>query len=401
MNRPRLWALFLAAFLTAFAEGVVTVAWVFYARDQLGAAGIQVGWLTGLLNLVYTIFVVFFSRYYQRVTDPRYSLLPAALAMSLVCLVSAAGPGYATLFGAIAIYGVLVATVWPLAISWVSQDAEGEALSRRVGWFSIAWAPGIFAGPLVAGWFFERAVNAPFILAAALLIGAAGLFFFAGSRRTSATTGHLDRERSEGEAAVPVGDAGKDAVQLRLIACIAAIAVFTTGGGARALLPLWGMDQLALGQSEVGALMLVRPAVMAVLLPILGQVRFWQFKRWPLWTSAFAAAGAVFMVPRIGHLVGVVAMLVVTGAAAAMVAQSSLFHAISGATRNQRAGRVAFMESAAGGGLIVGSVSTGVIYDFGGAGLASAAVAGAVSVAAVVVLALRQRGKLAPGGAHV
>ena len=404
MTRPRLWALFPAAFLTALAEGVATVGWVFYARDQLGAAGTQVGWLTGLFTLVYTIFVTVLSRYYRRVRDPRFLLLPAALGMSLVSLVPAAGPGYGMLLGSTALYGALLAAVWPLAISWVSQDAEGEALSRRVGWFSVAWAPGIFAGPLVAGWSYERAVNAPFVLAAALLVAAAGVFALAPGRRgvsSRATAAESAAGGEHGGGDQPRLDRGIDVGRLRLLAWISAIAVFTTGGAVRALLPLWGIDDLALGQSEVGSLLLVRPAVMALLLPLLGQLRFWQFKRWPLGSAALAAATAVVLVPRIGPLAGVVAMLVITGAAAAMVAQSSLFHAISGAAGEQRAGRAALMESAIAGGLIVGSVGTGVLYDAGGAGLATTVVAVAVAAAALVVFLWRPRSKLGRGGHRV
>jgi predicted MFS family arabinose efflux permease len=389
----------------------VTIAWVFYARDRLGSGGVEVGWLTAVFTLAYTLTVATLSRAYSRVADPRWMVVPACALIGLVMLFPLSNPEYLPLLLSTGIFGGLLAGLWPLMLSLVSHQAEGAELSRTMGTFSIAWAPGLFMGPFIGGWLYEREFTAPFVLAAILMFAAAALVLGAARRGPA---GHVPGQADPVAAAVGNATAAAAAApppllppplavrkerasngesSLRYVAWLAGIAIFATAGATRALLPLWGVDVLALGESGVGSLLLVRPALMALTVPLLGRASFWHFRRWPLVVATAVAALALAGLPHFEHLAVVVVLLMVLGASTAMAASSTMFHAMSGAGR-ARAGRAALTEASIASGLIVGSVVTGVLYDAGGAVLAAsvlAAVAAALAVA--VALLLPRQGK--------
>ena len=113
---------------------------------------------------------------------------------------------------------------------------------------------------------------------------------------------------------------------------------------------------------------------------------------------------ALALVPRVGHLAAVVGLLVVAGAATAVVLQSAMFHGIAGSDSDRRAGRAAMTEMALSAGLIVGAVATGFLYEAGGAELATMSVAAAVAAAGLGMLLWRQGGRSSGklnGGNHV
>lgn len=60
-------------------------------------------------------------------------------------------------------YGLSLGLFWAPLMGWLSGDAEGVTLSRRLGWFNIAWSSAIIVGPLLAGYLVKHHIEMSFV----------------------------------------------------------------------------------------------------------------------------------------------------------------------------------------------------------------------------------------------
>ncbi len=71
-------------------------------------------------------------------------------------------------------YGLFLGGVWAPLMGWLSGDAEGVVLSRRLGFFNISWSISVILAPLLASYLVKQSVTLPFGVMTAI-IAVAGL----------------------------------------------------------------------------------------------------------------------------------------------------------------------------------------------------------------------------------
>ena len=71
-------------------------------------------------------------------------------------------------------YGLFLGGVWAPLMGWLSGDAEGVTLSRRLGFFNISWSVSVILAPLLASYLVKQSITLPFGVMTAI-IAVAGL----------------------------------------------------------------------------------------------------------------------------------------------------------------------------------------------------------------------------------
>jgi MFS family permease len=68
------------------------------------------------------------------------------------------------------VYGLCLGCVWAPLMGWLSGNAEGVVLSKRLGLFNIAWSTSIIIGPFAASYMVKHNIQLPFTVMAGVLV---------------------------------------------------------------------------------------------------------------------------------------------------------------------------------------------------------------------------------------
>ncbi len=69
-------------------------------------------------------------------------------------------------------YGLSLGLFWAPLMGWLSGDAEGVALSRRLGLFNLSWSSSVVIAPLLTGYLVRESIYRPFGIMAAVMAAA-------------------------------------------------------------------------------------------------------------------------------------------------------------------------------------------------------------------------------------
>lgn len=268
-------------------------------------------------------------------------------------------PSMALAFGVYFLYGLLTALFWPPMMTWLSAGLEGQELSKATNTFSLSWSSGGAIAPYVAGLLCELGLDIPIYV---------GIAIFALAGLVMASSGSLvpSPARTAGAEAAGPGSGGSTQVAdhstpLRFPAWIGAFMIYAVLAVFSNIFPLFAKDELALSESRIGLLLLVRASFAAVGFWALGRFGFWHFRK------RYIALGVlllllldlafVFVHAPAGFAVGLAAL----GLVQALCYNSSIFYGASGAV--DRARRMTIHEALLTAGQILGSIGGGMAYQ--------------------------------------
>lgn len=351
-RRQRRHFLYAVSFLISFAVTQAILGLIFYAQDTFQATPRQIGWLTGVFLLTYSVSCL-------AIQFHLHCFRPGMFIMAATGVLGAAYTGIllaTTLEGVFwltGLSGITLSCFWPPLLAWLSKGLEGAALNRRISGFNVAWSLGAMVGPLTCGYLSEQSVRLP-------LLSSAGLAFLT----TGLIAVLLFQERDEGQpvsaaAAVDPLPAPADDTLYRYPAWVGLLAVFFCIGVASNIFPLVARKQLLFAESLIGLLLFVRVLFNTLVFYLLGRTTFWHFRGWPMLIGQLLGAlimiGLVFT--RTPITIG--CMLAGLGIAGGLGYVTSIFHSISGSPR--RGGRIAIHESIVSIGIVFGSVIGGTV----------------------------------------
>lgn len=240
----------LARFLATFSTQIVSVAvgWQIYdlTRDpfDLGLVGV-IQFAPALLLVLVTGVVA--DRFGRRLIMALAAALEAvcALALFLLSWHGLVSPG--PVFAVLVVFGVARAFFAPASASLVANLVPPEDFANAVAWNSSAWQAATIIGPVAGGLLYGLSAESAYVIAAVLMLGAAGLVYSIPKPRQRSET---DKPTLEtlfagfryiwGEKIV------LGAISLDLFAVLLS--------GAVALLPVYARDILDLGPWGLGLL---------------------------------------------------------------------------------------------------------------------------------------------------
>ena len=365
MPDKRLHRIIPASFLVSVAIGVVNLGMIFLIKSDYNAGPAVVGWFTALWAAAYFVGCVVFR--------PLARLIDASVSTVLMCFFSAAllaaqflFPSLAGAFVAYSLYGLACALVWPRLMGWLVAGLEGHALSRASGSFSLSWSVGMTLSPFIAGALSERG-NAlgygrslPIHVGVALFV-ATGVFVLVTSSLAPAPRPVREPSGPATSTAATTVAAKDHSSPLRYPAWIGLFAVYVLFSVLNNIFPVYAKDELALSESVIGLMLLIRAAVMATGFWVFGRLRFWQFKPvyLPLALAANIALDAAFIFIRTPA--GFVLGLALVGALQSFTYSLSIFYGSSGAVDRDK--RMSVHEAVLTAGQVLGSVGGGAAYQ--------------------------------------
>mgnify|MGYP000330215377 CR=1 FL=1 len=159
--------LLLASFVVALSTTGFIFAVPFYILDKLGRTD-RVGLVVAIWTAGYIVSCLLAQQITRRIS-PRVVVTVATAGVGafifLFCLTSTVQQMSIIAVG----YGLCLGLFWAPLMGWLSGNAEGVALSRRLGLFNIAWSSSIVIAPLVAGYLVKHSLTLPFILMTSLM----------------------------------------------------------------------------------------------------------------------------------------------------------------------------------------------------------------------------------------
>ena len=344
-----------AAFLSVMGVATVVLGMNFFLREELGATGEEVGWFFALWSLSYVLGLFILQPLAAR-ARPR---LLATGASVLVAAAYAMLPFCRSLTPAFVLYsftGFITGVYWPPLMGWLAQGLEGKALSRAMSWYNLAWSTGSSLGPLVAGLLGRYSLRLPlyvgtgFLLLATLILDTGGLV--------------VPRDPGDKPTDAPRGGGAPDhSTRFRFPAWIGVFSGFAVLGVLAYIFPYSAREELHLSKLTIGVIVFCRSLFLSLAFVILGRSSFWHYRTWPTVASqvglAALMAGAMFC--RAPAALAVIFAAV--GVLASYTYFSSMYYGAAGSSRPTS--RMALHEGLLSGGLMVGALGGGLLYQGG------------------------------------
>jgi DHA1 family multidrug resistance protein-like MFS transporter/DHA1 family quinolone resistance protein-like MFS transporter len=339
-----------SAFLVSLAVGIVNFAMLFIVKERFGASAQEVGAFTALGSMAYFVGCLSLKGTTLRI-GPRASM--AIMNLGTACLLGLflIIPSKASAFVIYAAYDFLCALFWPPLMAWISSGLEGSRLGKATSLFSLSWSAGGTVAPYLGGILAEIGLS----LAVEVGLGICaltGIFILA--TRKSIPTPQV--------AASDSGPAAEDrSTPLRYPAWIGLFLVYAVLGVFFNIFPVFAKDELALSESKIGLILLIRALFAAIGFWALGRFEFWHFRR----RFIVLAMALLFMLNLVFIPVraplGFGFCLAALGLIQALSYNSSVFYGASGA--RDRAKRMTINEALLTAGQIVGSIAGGLVYQ--------------------------------------
>ncbi len=165
--------LLLASAIIALGTSGFIIAVPYFVLAKIGRAD-AVGYVTAASTLGYIVSCLLSQPLAQRIS-PRLIVTAAVAGVALFLFSFQFTATVPQMFGMLLLYGLCLGLVWAPLMGWLSGDAEGLTLSKRLGLFNIAWSFSIIFGPLAASYMVKHSIEMPFtammiVLALASLI---------------------------------------------------------------------------------------------------------------------------------------------------------------------------------------------------------------------------------------
>lgn len=376
------------AFLFACCQSTVALGLLFYVRETFSASPSQIGILAGAWSIFYMLACTFRHRVAGWIL-PRYSILCAALSLSLILWSITRASTFTSVFVLYSAQGALTSLFWPALMGWLSAGLEGPLLSRTIGGFNLSWSTGTIFSPLIAGRLSDMNAASPLLLGSLgyLTTGiamATAIIIFPSLRSDDHAHSHESTTSAQDDGGTPL----RFPAWLGLFTGYAAVGVLIN------VFPVIGRDVLFLSRTDVGGLLFLRAAATTFGLGLFRHTTWWHFNvrqmQWGLLLFALLFVG--FATTQSRWCIG--AAMLLSGLLTAQAYVNSLFHGVTGSVR--RASRMACHEAILAAGLFAGSAAGGRIYQNAGERSLYLATAGLLFIAAIVQGIVAKGNRTAP-----
>lgn len=244
---------------------------------ELGASALQISLLTGGFFAAYVLGALILGHYAERWNRRRTALAGATVTV-LGGVVCALTTNVSVLVGTVGAMGFSWGAFWPPLMAWLSEGANGGALSRRLARFSIAWNLGALLGFGVTGKLFKIHPTLAFTLT--IVAGMAIIVLL------MIPTRPMPRETLPADhQPIPRGRG------FRINGWLANFGVTSLIGATTALLPKLATN-LDIPADQHGGLLSLSRGMALVGFWALHHLEFWRHRLWPLWLAQTAAAMA-------------------------------------------------------------------------------------------------------------
>jgi MFS family permease len=346
----RLSLLLPAAFLAALGIGIVNLGFLFVLKEAYGAGPALVGWFAACWAIAYFVGCI--------VLKPLSRILSAPASMAIMHFASAAFliihllvPGIASAFICNSLYGFACALFWPRLMGWVTSGVEGPALGKANGAFSASWSVGSVIAPYIAGILTERGVLYPLYASIAVFLGT-GIFILAARgiapppprQPPAPLPGSLDRSSP-----------------LRFPSWVGVFLIYAFLAIFFNIFPVYAKDELAMSESGIGLVLLIRAAATAIGFYLVGRFSFWHFRIRLVPLAVLAALLIDLLFILIKSPLAFALGLFAAGLVQAIIYSMSLFYGASGAPDRDR--RTTIHEALLTAGQIIGSIAGGLVYQ--------------------------------------
>lgn len=325
---------------------------LFVVKDLYGAGPALVGSLGALWSLSYFTGCLVLRKAASSLS-PRTSMSLMSLGSATIWGIFLLYPGLWQAFAAISVYGFITAFFWPPLMGWLSRGHEGAELNKATSLFSLSWSVGGIFSSYLAGILSEHSKMLPVAVSA-------GLFAFNALGITVSRAMVKDDTEHAGAARRPEPVEDRSTA-LRYPAWLGAFLVYVVMGVIFNVFPVFARDELALSESSIGLVLMVRAIASAAGFLILGRLTFLQFKRSAI--PALSLATALILVALVFQKTAATfaALFAVVGLLQSAIYNNSLFYATSGAPDRDR--RASVHETVLTFGQVVGSISGGMLYQ--------------------------------------
>ncbi len=347
---------FLAAVVYSFAQVLLTLGMVFYARDAVALSPATVGQVLAVFMLAAVVANLATSMSALQL-EPRRLVVLTAFTVGSATGALALTRQPAGLFLGIALCGLGTGFFWPTLSAWLSRGRAGPALGRAVSLYNVSWALGGVIGPLACGWLAERSVRLPLPAGAGLFLLTA--LFLAGARRRlpvsdpaplGAGLPHPEDKHAPGDT------------PLRFAGWLGGFSSFAAMGVLGYIFPMAARECLGLTESTVGWMLLLRTFCNMGAFMVLSRTVFWQFRLAPMVAGQALGAVACFALMAARSPAAIGLLFFVFGVNTALAYANSQFLGVSGPGVNH-ARRMAIHEACVSGGMMLGSVAGGWLYQ--------------------------------------
>ncbi len=342
-----------AAFAVSLAIGMVNLSIVFYAKDILGLAPAQVGFLAAMWCASYAL-VCLVSRKLHDLAPPRFLIAGSLAMMALFVFAVLAAPSALWVFPFYALFGASMALFWSPLVGWLSVGAEGGMLNRLTARFNMSWSAGAIASPYATGRLYEWRPDIPLqagggiLLATALFVGLVSML--------------LPNIRSDRSHRPEHALGRKDfSTAYRFPAWIGLGATYFGMGILTTVFPLASRSEAGFSETQVGKALLVFGLCNFAGFFLLGRMKTWHFRVFPMATALSIRACAFLVLASARTLGPIAGLMAVLGFTLSMAYTASIFHGASGSL--YKAKRMAIHETVISSSVVAGVLFGGMLYQ--------------------------------------
>lgn len=341
-----------AAFLNSLAIGTTSLGMLFIVKDLYGASPALVGWLGATFSAAYLTGCLTLGKVARRLR-PRSAMVLTLSGSALVMALFLAWPGTAQAFIANVVYGFVMAFFWPPLMGWLSKGLEGAELNKATSLFSFSWSIGIILSSYLAGILSEAGKFLPIIVSMSLFGLDAAFVLVSGL--------YVSDDPPVSAHSVDTAPSVDRSTPLRYPAWLGAFLIYIVMGVIFNVFPVFARDELALGESAVGLVLMMRALASTAGFLVLSRVTLWQFKRAALPALSVLTVLVLIALTLTHTALGYALWFAAIGLLQSIMYNNSLFYATSGAP--DRDHRASIHETLLTFGQVVGSIAGGIVYQ--------------------------------------
>ncbi len=365
--------------------GILNFSLVFYMRDIYNSTAAEIGWFSSFWAFSYFIGCFVFHNFSRRIGAHR-SIAAAAFGMAIVVISMSLAETAVLMFALYGLFGFITALFWPPLMGWISEDFEGSALNRMMGFFNLSWSTGLVISPYLAGLLLESSISYPLVFAAGLY-GLLTIALFLVPILFSSIILHEEKSKNT----ITIEDSS---TPLRYIAWMGNFTGYIIFGVIMFVFPLYAREELLFSESSIGLLLLFRALFSTFVFIFAGKISCWHFNKIYLLILQLLMVFLTFIIPFTESWIAFATVLSIFGILFAAQYSSSIFHGVSGSIYREK--RMAIHESVLTVGVILGAIGGGEIYQHWGMAAAfnsAAAAAVLIFIFQIVILGVQYKNK--------
>lgn len=250
--------------------------------------------------------------------------------------------------------GIITAFFWPVMMGWVSTGYEGAELSKRFGFYNVAWASANTILPVIGGYLME--INYLFPLAVSVILAS---LCFVSLYSTKCISQSPKPHQSSSDAVCQ-----QTAKQNRQFVWMSRVALFATLvyiGIFRSQLGILYKFELKLSESVYGWATALMCLSNVMVFWMMGKSHWWHYKKTLFALIQVSAVFSMIIILFSGNIAFQLFAAGLSGVCYGFIYGSHQYYGVSGGTK--RSGLMAIHETIIGAGFATGALIGGILSD--------------------------------------